>query len=293
MTDAELRVLLRGIGVDSRTWRIIAVLPLVRVAWADGCVQPAERRRVLEIAREHNVLAGDGRLVLEGWLRFRPSLRYFESGMQALRAIVQRGGLRDCGMSNAGLLDCGDEVARAAGGFFGVLGTVHADERAALDGLREMLGEEPNRLFRTLRDTPEPQASETPPFDDTEEDTESVAVTAAPGAGPCSPRESAQPELHIEAGYPLALVPLRNPTSIGRRASATIAVPDDEAMSRQHCHLHRNDGRWYVVDLGSDTGTWVDGERVLERRLFGGETLRAGGLVIRVDLDKAAACTPS
>jgi hypothetical protein len=256
-------------------------------------VHPAERKRVLEIAREHNVLAGDGRLVLEGWLRFRPTAGYFERGLQALRAILKRGGLKECGMSNAGLMDCGKEVARAAGGFFGVLGTVHADERAALDGLREMLGDEPDTLFRALRETPAPKPEELPPFDDSEEITESVAVTAAPGAGPCSPREKAQPELHIESGYPLDRVPLRNPTSIGRKASATIAVPDDTAMSRQHCHLHRNDGRWYVVDLGSQNGTWVDGERVLERRMFGGETLKAGGLVIRVELDAEAGCTPS
>lgn len=293
MTDAELRVLLRSLGVDSRTWRIIAVLPLVQVAWADGSVHPSERKRVLAIAREHNVLAGDGRLVLEGWLRFRPSGGYFDRGLQALRAIHGRGGLKECGMSNAGLMDCGNEVARAAGGFFGVLGTVHADERAALDGLREMLGEDPDTLFRTLRETPAPAPAELPPFDDADEITESVAVTVDPGDGPCSPRERAQPHLHIQSGFPLERVPLRNPTSIGRQTSATIAAPDDAALSRQHCHLHRNDGRWYVVDLGSQTGTWVEGERVLERRLFGGELLKAGGLVIRVELDGEAGCAPS
>jgi hypothetical protein len=251
-------------------------------------VHPAERRRVLEIARDHDVLLGDGRMVLEGWLRYRPSDRYFARGLQALQAIAERGGLRSCGMSNAELMDCGKAVAQAAGGFFGVLGTVHADERAALDGLRRMLGEEPDRLFRSLRDTPPPPPVDgVEPFDDEEEITESVAVTAAPGAGPCSPREAAKPELRIREGYPLAVVPLNNPTSIGRKASATIAVPDDTALSRQHCHIHRNDGRWYVVDLGSQNGTWVDGERILERRLFGGELLKAGGLLIEVELDRA------
>lgn len=293
MTDAELRVLLQDIGIDSRTWRIISILPLVQIAWSDGSVHPAERRRVLEIAREHNVLTGDGRLILECWLRYRPSERYFERGMQALQAIASRGGLKECGLSSAGLMDCGEEVARAAAGFFGVLGIVHADERATLAGLRALLGDEPDTLFRALRETPPPPSTEPPPFDDADEITESVAVTTRPGAGPCSPREAAQPELHIEQGYPVARVPLRNPTSIGRRASATIAVPDDTALSRQHCHLHRNGGRWYVVDLGSQNGTWVNGERVLERRLFGGETLKAGGLVMRVDLDPAAPCTPS
>lgn len=287
MTDAELRTLLRGLGIDSRTWRIIAVLPLAQVAWADGSVHPAERRRVLQIASEHNVLTGDGRMVLEGWLRFRPSDRYFQQGMSALKAIAERGGLKSCGMSNAELMDCGKAVAEAAGGFFGVLGTVHADERAALDGLRQMLGEEPDTLFRSLRDTPPPATEELPPFDDSEEITESVAVTAAPGVGPCSPREAAQPELRIHKGYPISVVPLRNPTSIGRKASATIAVPDDTALSRQHCHLHRNDGRWYIVDLGSQNGTWVDGERVLERRIFGGEMLKVGSLEIEVELDQA------
>lgn len=285
MTDADLRTQLRALGIDGRTWRIISILPLVQVAWADGSVKPAERRRVLEIATEHGVLVGDGRLVLEGWLRHRPSDAYFARGLTALVAIAERGGLRSCGMSGAELVDHGREVAQAAGGFFGVLGTVHADERAALDDLRRMLGDEPDSLFRALREAPPRPPEDLAPFDEEEEITESVAVVGGRDAGPCSPREAAQPALRIVEGLPAAVVPLRNPTSIGRKPQATISAPDDAALSRQHCHLHRSDGRWYVVDLSSQNGTWVDGERILERRLFGGEELRAGGLRIEVALD--------
>ena len=284
MTDAELRALLRALGIDSRTWRVISVLPLAQVAWADGRIQPAERRRIIEIASEHDVLGGDGRMVLEGWLRFCPTEDYFERGMHALTAIAERGGLRSCGMSSTELMDCGAEVARAAGGFFGMLGTIHSDERAALDGLRERLGPEPETLFRALRDAPPAGRPELPVFDDEDEITESVAIVGNDDTGNAPAGDGAKPRLRILEGLEPAVMLLENPTSIGRQATATLSAPDDTALSRQHCHLRRTDGRWYVVDLGSHNGTYVNGERILERRLLGGEVLQAGGLRLQIEL---------
>jgi pSer/pThr/pTyr-binding forkhead associated (FHA) protein len=63
---------------------------------------------------------------------------------------------------------------------------------------------------------------------------------------------------------------------IGRGREATVQISYDAQVSRQHCTVFRRDGRFYVKDLGSTCGTLVNGERIVERRLLGGERLHVG-----------------
>jgi hypothetical protein len=266
MTDTELRALLRSLGIDGRTWKVAAVLPLVHVAWADGDVHADERARILGIAKERGLLCGDGRMVLEGWLRFRPSPGYFARGLQVVQELARRGGLGECGMPGRDLLNCSEAVAKAAGGFLGMFGAVGEEEQATLESVAKLFECGEKESWHAFADDPTdevPRPDLAPP-------------SQASGTPP--------PCLRFPAG-PRPAAALANPTVIGRREDCTIPVPDDTQLSRQHCNLRRHDGRWYVVDLASANGTFVDGERVLERRLFGGEELRCGGLVMTVDLD--------
>lgn len=52
-----------------------------------------------------------------------------------------------------------------------------------------------------------------------------------------------------------------DPFIFGRGAEATLALTDDY-VSTVHARLFRHEGRWYVEDLGSTNGTYVDGARV-------------------------------
>ena len=62
---------------------------------------------------------------------------------------------------------------------------------------------------------------------------------------------------------------------LGRDAANRIAIPDP-SLSRRHCAVIR-DGEGYLLrDLGSFNGTFVNGERVAERRLTHGDRLRIG-----------------
>ena len=51
MHDDVLRSRLQALGVDADTWHVVALLPLVQVAWADGHVHDDERRSIMERAR--------------------------------------------------------------------------------------------------------------------------------------------------------------------------------------------------------------------------------------------------
>jgi len=52
---------------------------------------------------------------------------------------------------------------------------------------------------------------------------------------------------------------------------------DEPTASRRHAALERRAGRWYVVDLGSTNGTYVNGRRVTAPApLVRGDELRFG-----------------
>lgn len=268
MTDAQLRGRLRALGIDSRSWKVAALLPLAHVAWADGEVQDAERKRIIGIAKDRGLLHGDGRMVLEGWLRFQPSPNYMAKGLAVVQELARRGGLGQCGMPGRDLLNCGESVAKAAGGIFGWWLTVGKDEQQTLDAVSRLFDVGACQEWHAFADDP----------------TEEVPVVEAPPPG-WDPRLSGTPPpaLDFVVG-PRPAAAITNPTLIGRDPGLQVSVPGDPLLSRQHCNIHRHDGRWYVVDLASVNGTFVDGERILERRLFGGEELRAGELVMTVRL---------
>ena len=51
------------------------------------------------------------------------------------------------------------------------------------------------------------------------------------------------------------------PVTIGRSHECTVVVEDDYASSR-HARLFSQDGVWYVEDLGSTNGTYLDRQKV-------------------------------
>lgn len=66
-------------------------------------------------------------------------------------------------------------------------------------------------------------------------------------------------------------------THIGRGAHNDIVL-DDDAVSESHAKLQFRDQRWYIIDLDSTNGTYVNGERLTgELQIHGDTELRFGG----------------
>jgi transcriptional regulator with GAF, ATPase, and Fis domain len=61
------------------------------------------------------------------------------------------------------------------------------------------------------------------------------------------------------------------------------AVVNDRSVSRLHAEFEVREGGVWVRDLGSTNGTWVNGVLVRIARVAEGDTLRLGGVTVRVD----------
>jgi transcriptional regulator with GAF, ATPase, and Fis domain len=67
---------------------------------------------------------------------------------------------------------------------------------------------------------------------------------------------------------------------------------DDRQISRRHAAIDVTPEGLRLTDLGSTNGTWANGLAVFDVRLHGGETVRMGANVIRVDVIGAATAHP-
>ncbi len=142
MRDEELIGELHHLGIDEDSFRVVALLPLIQVGWADGRIQTAEREIILETAHNRGMLEGDGARVLEGWLAHPPTLEYQQRGRNLLFELASRSGDLGEGITLDTvdqILDLCVNVAKAAGGLFGVIGRVEATEKEILSEIAEAL----------------------------------------------------------------------------------------------------------------------------------------------------------
>lgn len=65
-------------------------------------------------------------------------------------------------------------------------------------------------------------------------------------------------------------------TAVGRNPESAVFL-DDITVSRQHGVIERrDDGAWFVRDVGSLNGTYVNGEQVDETKLASGDEVQIG-----------------
>ncbi|MEZ4241644.1 MAG: FHA domain-containing protein [Myxococcota bacterium] len=205
--------------------------------------------------------------MLRNWLHHPPSPVYVRRGQQVLLALCRHGASSDAFGGREGLTDVIDlakDVAQAAGGFFG-MGAVAATEAEAIDAIAAALDIHHDRPWSEPDDT-----TIIPADADTEGDGPSPQVLF-PDADPAQSSRGTLVQYDDLRGEQSCPVGPKGVT-IGRNRDNDVQITYDAQVSRQHCRLYQREDRFYVQDLGSTRGTWVNGERVLERRLLGGET---------------------
>jgi DNA-binding NtrC family response regulator len=73
---------------------------------------------------------------------------------------------------------------------------------------------------------------------------------------------------------------------LGQSPVCTVRL-NDRTVSRRHAALEGDQGSVRLVDLGSSNGTFINDVRVRDAYLRGGESIRVGSSVLRIDIDAA------
>ncbi len=71
--------------------------------------------------------------------------------------------------------------------------------------------------------------------------------------------------------------------TVGRRADNQLVI-DEDNISRRHVSVERREGQYFIRDLGSANGTYLNDRRTDLARLNDGDRLRIGGYLITVSL---------
>ena len=124
---------------------------------------------------------------------------------------------------------------------------------------------------------------------------------ASPNARPVAPAggsaygasPSAQARLVVLAGQRLAPSYDLGPElfTIGRSEGRDVIL-FDPASSRTHTQVEWRAGTWWVVDLGSANGTFVNARRAREEPLTNGDIIRIGSTEFRFELGAAGEALP-
>lgn len=84
--------------------------------------------------------------------------------------------------------------------------------------------------------------------------------------------------------------PLGQTQIIGREPRCAIAI-DDQAISRQHARLFLQQGSYWITDLASANGIWIDEERVQKVPLESGARFRIGKTIFEIQYETVAKAT--
>jgi tetratricopeptide (TPR) repeat protein len=115
----------------------------------------------------------------------------------------------------------------------------------------------PDALPQTSPTASIPVATEAPPAAPLQ-----VPVPEAPPKAP-QPQADQGPVLHSQDGR-VNVVLTKSEYIIGRD-EGDIAISWDSSISRRHARVFLQDGAWWVEDLGSTNGTWVNRHRLLKK----------------------------
>lgn len=142
--DRDIVDRIEQLGLSGDSARILDVLPLVHVAWADGRVQKEERAAVLAVLERRGIPPGsDACLLIEALLEKRPSETFLAQSLALVRDLAARSGAE-----TADIVDLCARVAEASGGLLGFGARTNDQERALIGEVAKALGETAQERFR-------------------------------------------------------------------------------------------------------------------------------------------------
>lgn len=88
MLRDRLRSSLKHLGINDSNYKVLKLLPLVYVAWADGRIEPAQEERLLDLAHNIFQIGQDGERLLRRWIAERPTKEYIQEGLHDILLLA-------------------------------------------------------------------------------------------------------------------------------------------------------------------------------------------------------------
>ena len=130
VTDPEISRELADLGFTTETARLLPLVPLIEMAWAEGGVTASERKLVIDLARARGIAEGSAAdRQLSDWLQNHPDETVFRRAGRLIGALFASGGHFQATPED--IIKYCETIAEASGGIFGIH-KVSSDERATL-----------------------------------------------------------------------------------------------------------------------------------------------------------------
>jgi hypothetical protein len=141
VADQEVLEALQELGYTAMTIRLMPIVPLVQVAWAEGGVSANERKLLLEIAEARGITPDTPAYdQLIGWLEREPPQEFYDNTLRGLRILLHAipDDLRE--ESRRSLVEYCAQIAEVSGGILG-FGKISDDERKLIARIATEIGQ--------------------------------------------------------------------------------------------------------------------------------------------------------
>ena len=139
MLRDNLRLSLRHLGINDSNYKVLKLLPLIYVAWADGKIEPAQQVRLLDLAHNHFQIGARGEQLLKQWIEKRPDKEYFLEGLHDVLLLAHAPDEWEFDELQ-GLLTHAEAIARTTAEAMDAPTAVDPEEEQALELIAKELG---------------------------------------------------------------------------------------------------------------------------------------------------------
>lgn len=130
----KLQRSLAHLGIQASDYRILKLLPLVYVAWADGKMDRVQKERIHAFAVKRYELSAAGAALLQGWLAHPPTHEYVTEGLRDILFLAKAEDDMGVDFSELpALLSYAEGIARSAGRALDDPAAVSPEEDRALE----------------------------------------------------------------------------------------------------------------------------------------------------------------
>jgi hypothetical protein len=139
LDDPALLQDLKDLGFTPETVSLLPLVPVLRMAWAEGGITGAERDLLVRLARSRGIAeASDADRQLAAWMTRQPDEAVFARAGRLIRAMLDSQAPETSDLSADDLVEYCERIASASGGVFGI-GRVSGEERKLLSSIAKDL----------------------------------------------------------------------------------------------------------------------------------------------------------